>query len=45
MFGVSRALGVLASLVWDRVYNMPIERPLSRDMKWFKQNLSSEGGK
>ncbi|GLV48654.1 knockdown [Carabus blaptoides fortunei] len=34
MFGVSRALGVLASLVWDRALGLPIERPKS---------LSSDG--
>ncbi|MBX3164599.1 MAG: citrate (Si)-synthase, eukaryotic [Bacteroidetes bacterium] len=27
LFGVSRALGVLASLVWDRATGSPIERP------------------
>ncbi len=27
LFGVSRALGVLASLIWDRVLGFPIERP------------------
>ncbi|HVM87787.1 MAG TPA: citrate (Si)-synthase, eukaryotic [Puia sp.] len=29
LFGVSRALGVLASLCWDRVLSFPIERPKS----------------
>lgn len=29
MFGVSRALGVLAQLCWDRAYNLPLERPKS----------------
>ncbi|MDP4149056.1 MAG: citrate (Si)-synthase, eukaryotic [Bacteroidota bacterium] len=29
LFGVSRALGVLASLCWDRALNFPIERPKS----------------
>jgi citrate synthase len=27
LFGVSRSLGVLASLLWDRVLGFPIERP------------------
>jgi len=36
MFGVSRALGVLAQLVWDRMYGLPIERPKSQTLKWFK---------
>lgn len=31
MFGVSRALGVLASLTWDRALGLPIERPKSFD--------------
>lgn len=29
MFGVSRALGVLSSLIWDRALGLPIERPKS----------------
>ena len=29
LFAVSRALGVLASLIWDRALGMPIERPKS----------------
>jgi citrate synthase len=29
LFGVSRALGVLSSLVWDRALGLPIERPKS----------------
>jgi citrate synthase len=29
LFGVSRALGVLASLVWDRALGLPLERPKS----------------
>jgi citrate synthase len=29
LFGVSRALGVLASLIWDRALAFPIERPKS----------------
>ncbi|KAK4879618.1 hypothetical protein RN001_007764 [Aquatica leii] len=40
LFGVSRALGVLASLVWDRGLGLPIERPKSMStdalMKAFK---------
>ncbi len=35
LFGVSRALGVLASLVWDRIYGFPIERPSSQNLEWF----------
>ena len=29
LFGVSRALGVMASLCWDRALNFPLERPKS----------------
>jgi citrate synthase len=35
LFGVSRAMGVLASLVFDRVYGLPIERPSSQTLSWF----------
>lgn len=35
LFGVSRSLGVLSSLVFDRVYGLPIERPNSQTMEWF----------
>jgi citrate synthase len=37
MFGVSRSLGVLAQLVWDRMYNLPLERPSSETLEFFKQ--------
>ena len=36
LFGVSRAIGVLTQLVWDRLYGLPIERPKSQDLNWFK---------
>ena len=35
LFAVSRALGVLSSLIWDRVYGLPLERPSSQNMKYF----------
>ncbi|BFZ61074.1 citrate (Si)-synthase [Saitoella coloradoensis] len=31
LFGVSRALGVLPQLIWDRALGMPLERPKSFD--------------
>jgi citrate synthase len=40
LFGVSRALGVLASLCWDRVLGSPIERPKSVTTEWIKQKFS-----
>ncbi len=36
LFGVSRSLGVLAQLILDRLYNMPIERPDSFPLWWYK---------
>jgi citrate synthase len=32
-FGVSRGLGPLAQLIWDRALGLPIERPKSMDLK------------
>lgn len=43
LFGVSRALGVLAQLILDRLYNVPIERPSSFPLSWFKEK--AEGTK
>ncbi len=34
LFSVSRALGVLSQLVWDRVYGFAIERPKSQNELW-----------
>eukprot|EP00697_Spironema_sp_BW2_P015186 gnl/Spiro4/593_TR339_c0_g1_i1.p1 gnl/Spiro4/593_TR339_c0_g1~~gnl/Spiro4/593_TR339_c0_g1_i1.p1 ORF type:complete len:459 (+),score=97.42 gnl/Spiro4/593_TR339_c0_g1_i1:43-1419(+) len=36
LFGVSRALGVLSSLVWDRGLGFPIERPKSFTSDWIQ---------
>jgi len=45
LFGVSRSLGVMASLVFDRFYGLPIERPNSQTMEWFlaKAGITREG--
>jgi len=40
MFGVSRALGVLASLCWSRALGFPIERPKSVTTAWVKSYLA-----
>ncbi|WP_372776321.1 citrate (Si)-synthase [Mangrovibacterium sp.] len=37
LFGVSRSMGVLASLIMDRLYGLPIERPSSYPLSWFKE--------
>ena len=42
MFGVSRALGVLSSLCWDRVLGFPIERPKSITTEWVKKFIKKE---
>jgi citrate synthase len=43
MFGVSRALGVLASTVWDRALGLPLERPKSVTTEWVKNNQKWHG--
>jgi citrate synthase len=43
LFGVSRALGVMASLIWDRALGFPIERPKSVTTQLVKQWLKGEG--
>ncbi|MBI9061540.1 MAG: citrate (Si)-synthase [Marinilabiliaceae bacterium] len=40
LFGVSRALGVLTQLVWDRLYGLPIERPKSQNLEWFMSQVN-----
>jgi citrate synthase len=43
LFGVSRALGVLASLCWDRALNFPLERPKSVTTDSVKKWLDGKG--
>lgn len=40
LFGVSRALGVLASLLWDRALGHPIERPGSVTSEWMRNQAA-----
>jgi citrate synthase len=40
LFGVSRAMGVLASLVWDRALGLPLERPKSVTTEWIQQEVN-----
>ncbi len=40
LFGVSRALGVLASLCWDRALGFAIERPKSITTDWVKKFIA-----
>ena len=39
LFGVSRALGVLSSLVWDRALGLPLERPKSMTTDLLKEHV------
>lgn len=39
LFGVSRALGVLAAGTWSRALGMPLERPKSLTTQWVKENI------
>ncbi len=39
MFGVSRAIGVLSSLIWDRALRLPLERPKSVTTDWIAENI------
>lgn len=41
LFGVSRSLGTLASLIWDRALGMPIERPGSTTTKLLKEEFGA----
>jgi citrate synthase len=43
LFGVSRALGVLASLCWDRALSLPLERPKSITTDLVKLWLEGKG--
>lgn len=42
LFGVSRSLGVLASLIWDRALGFPIERPKSVTTEEVKKWMNGE---
>lgn len=42
LFGVSRALGVLASLCWDRALGFPIERPKSVTTEWIQKFIANK---
>ena len=41
LFGVSRAFGVLSSLVWDRALSLPLERPKSVTTEWIKKHITA----
>jgi citrate synthase len=41
LFGVSRAMGVLASLILDRAVGSPLERPKSVTTEWLKKKVAT----
>lgn len=41
LFGVSRALGVLAAQCWSRALGLPLERPKSITTDWIKNYIST----
>ncbi len=41
LFGVSRALGVLAQLCWSRALSLPLERPKSVTTEWIKDYIKN----
>ncbi len=45
LFGVSRALGVLASLIMDRTYGLPIERPSSHPLSKYREMVEGTSDK
>lgn len=42
LFGVSRSLGVLAQLIWDRALNHPLERPKSVTTEWIQNKVNGK---
>ena len=44
-FGVSRAIGVLAQLVWSRALGWPIERPKSATTEWIENFIKGTADK
>jgi len=41
LFGVSRALGVMAATCWSRALGLPLERPKSVNSKWLKSQINN----
>ena len=39
LFGISRAIGVLSSLIWDRALGLPLERPKSVTTEWLRSRV------
>ncbi|KAG7399008.1 hypothetical protein PHYBOEH_009899 [Phytophthora boehmeriae] len=41
LFGVSRAIGVLSQLFWDRALGLPLERPKSVTSEWINNHFKN----
>ena len=41
LFGVSRALGVMAATCWSRALGLPLERPKSVNSAWLKEQIKN----
>jgi citrate synthase len=42
LFGVSRAMGALSQVFWDRALGMPLERPKSVTSDWIKKQFAEK---
>lgn len=42
LFGVSRAIGALSQLYWDRALGLPLERPKSVTTDWIRAHFAAE---
>ncbi|KAE9021305.1 putative citrate synthase [Phytophthora fragariae] len=42
LFGVSRAIGVLSQLFWDRALSLPLERPKSVTSEWINNHFANQ---
>ena len=42
LFGVSRALGVMAASCWSRALGLPLERPKSVNFTWIKNQIKND---
>lgn len=40
LFGLGRSFGILSQLVWDRILNLPLERPKSVTLEWLINNVN-----
>ncbi|OAE22592.1 hypothetical protein AXG93_3578s1000 [Marchantia polymorpha subsp. ruderalis] len=45
LFGVSRTMGVLSQLIWDRAFGLPIERPKSMTIEWIENFCKKQATK